>query len=297
MKKKNWQGKTDGGRFGQQSLFFLLKYGNINVGYAIVAVVSFFYFIFNYRATKNIYLYFRKRIGYNIIYSLISTYRNNFLFAKTLIDKFAIFAGKNKKYTVEEIGSDLFEETVNNPNKGAIILNSHVGCAEIAGYVLSQHHKQMHALVYGGESAFIQKYRRNNMEKQNVYIIPVIDSFSHIFAIKETLKNADLLSMHADRVYNGSKKLICNFLGAPAEFSTGPFQLAIKFQVPILALFVMQNGHKKYKSYAIKIESNNLTEHSPKQQIDILTHQYVSALEDIVKQYPVQWYNFHKFWI
>jgi predicted LPLAT superfamily acyltransferase len=297
VRRKNWQGKTGGGNFGQQFLLLSLKHGNINFIYFIVAIVALFYFAFNFFATKNIYQYFRKRHGYSIVRSLSSTYWNNFLFAKTLVDKFAIFAGRVNDYTVEEINSNLFADVINNPEKGAIIINSHVGCAEIAGYILSQNKKKMNALVYGGETIVIQEHRSKILEKRNMSIIPVVDAFSHIFAINEALKNAELISMHGDRTYENSKNIICNFLGTPAAFPIGPFQLAVKYKVPLLALFVMQNGHKKYKSYVIPIEISNQENYTDKQQIELLLKRYASALEDIVKQYPAQWYNFHKFWI
>lgn len=297
MEKKNWQGKTGGGNFGQKSMFFLLKYGGINIAYVIVAIVSFFYFLVKGSSTKNIYRYFRDRNQCTVFHSLLNTYRNNFLFAKTLIDKFAIFAGRRDEYAIEEIGADVFTDAINNSQEGAIILNSHVGCAEIAGYILFQNKKKMNALVYGGESPAMQEYRGKILKAQNVFMIPVTDGFSHIFGVNEALKKAELVSMHGDRTYEGSRNQICNFLGAPAQFPIGPFQIAVKFKVPILVLFVMQVGYKKYKSYVIKVDVESLSDYKEKQQVELLVNKYVSLLEDIVKQYPLQWYNFHKFWL
>jgi lauroyl/myristoyl acyltransferase len=49
-----------------------------------------------------------------------------------------MFAGRRNKYKVEVIDEPFFDAITNNPEKGCFILNSHVGCAEIAGYLLSQ---------------------------------------------------------------------------------------------------------------------------------------------------------------
>jgi inorganic pyrophosphatase/exopolyphosphatase len=76
------------------------------------------------------------------------------------------------------------------------------------GYFLTQKIKQLYVIVFGGESAEMQKQRARILAKNNVCMIPVIDSFSHIFAINNALKNADLVSMAGDRVYEGSQFLV-----------------------------------------------------------------------------------------
>lgn len=295
-KEKAWKGKTHGGDFGQKCLFFYFKYGNITLSYAVMSVVIFFYLVINVKVTKNIFHYFRRRHKYGFFKSVISTYQNHFLFGKTLIDKFAIFAGRRDEYIVEEEGREYFYEMVNSPNTGAIFLNSHVGCAEIAGYLLSQKTKKFNAVVFGGEAPVMQGYRTKTWDEQNVNMIPVSDSFSHIFAINNALNNNELISMAADRVYEGSKNLKVDFFRSPASFPIASFQLAVKMKVPMLALFVMQEGNKKYHSYVYKLEVDNLATYTQQQQIELLMKQYVLKLECMMKRYPLQWYNFYEFW-
>ncbi len=295
-RNKEWQGKTDGGNFGQKCLFLYFKYGSIRLSYAIVSVVILFYLAINYKATNTIYQYFRKRQQYSRTKAIISTYKNHFLFGKTLIDKFALFAGRKNEYTVEVDGQEYYDKIVANAEKGAIILNSHIGSAEIVGYFLTQKIKQLYVIVFGGESAEMQKQRARILAKNNVCMIPVIDSFSHIFAINNALKNADLVSMAGDRVYEGSKNLSMTFFGAPANFPTSAFQLAVKLQVPMISMFVMQNGFKKYKCYVRPLEVENLKTHFKQQQVELLMREYTSKLEGILQLYPLQWYNFYDFW-
>ncbi|MBN1464007.1 MAG: lysophospholipid acyltransferase family protein [Paludibacteraceae bacterium] len=294
--KKAWKGKTGGGNFGQQCLFFYFKHGSITLSYILLSVVIFFYLIVNYKATKNIFFYFNKRQKYSLLKSLISTYQNYYLFGKTLIDKFAIFAGKRDAYVVEKIGNEHYFEAVNNPDKGAILLNSHVGSAEIVGYLSSQRIKKNNVIGYGFEAPTMQGFRTKIMNEQNINMIRVVDSFSHIFEVNNALKNAELMTMAGDRIYEGSKKLSFQFLGALADFPIAPFQLAVKMKIPMLSLFVMQEGSKKYRSYVFKIEVENLEAYSPQQQIELLMQEYVTRLEIMMKKYPLQWYNFHKFW-
>ncbi len=296
MDEKAWQGKTHGGNFGQRFLFFYFKHGSISVAYAIVSIVILFYLVINYKATQTIFRYFRGRQKFGVLKSVISTYRNHFLFGKSLIDKFAMFAGRRNKYKVEVIDEPFFDAITNNPEKGAIILNSHVGCAEIAGYLLSQKKKRLNAVVFGGEAAAMMEYRSKILEEQNIKMVPVIDGFSHIFDVHNALRNAELAGMAGDRVYPGSRNIVVPFLGAPAAFPTAAFQLAVKVKVPVLALFVMQDGHKKFKVFVRKIEVENLEQNPQQTQVELLLKKYTTELEAILKIYTFQWYNFYPFW-
>ena len=257
----------------------------------------FFYLIINYKATHNIYTYFRKRQHFSILKSVLSTYINHFLFGKTLIDKFAFFAGRRNEFKVEVIGNEFFHELDVNKDQGAILLQSHVGSSEIAGYVFSESSKTINAIIFGGESPVYQEYRSKLLSGHNVRLIPVTDAFSHVFEVNNALRNNDFVSMAGDRTYEGSKNIILDFMGAKAEFPIGPFQLAAKLKVPVLAFFVMQNGYKKYCCEVFKIEVPNIYLNDFKTQVDLLAKQYAKTLEQILSTYPLQWYNFHKFWL
>jgi len=296
VKKKDWQGKTDGGYFGQRCLFLFFMHGSITFGYALVSVAIFFYLIFRFKAAKNIYDYFRDHQHYGAFKSYISVYRNHYLFGKTLIDKFAMFSGRRDEYTIQVDGQNLYNDMLNDANKGGILLSSHVGSTEIAGYLLTQTIKPLNAVVFGGESSEMQKHRSELLEQHNVHMIPVTDGFSHIFAINEALQKSELISIAADRIYKGSRNLMASFMGAPAAFPIAPFTLAVKLKIPILALFVMQEGYMKYHCYLVRIEIENPEKHSPQEQMRLLMNEYVSELEKILTKYPLQWYNFHPFW-
>ena len=96
-KKKNWHGKTGGGSFGQRALFGYFRHGSVRLAYGVMGFVIFFYLIINRNATGNIYRYFRQRQRYGRGRAAISVYLNHYLFGKTLIDKFALFAGRKKR--------------------------------------------------------------------------------------------------------------------------------------------------------------------------------------------------------
>lgn len=294
---ESWKGKTGGGNLGQRALFYFFHVGNISLAYGLMGFAIFFYLLVNYKATLNIYSYFRERQHYGAFKSAISTYKNHFLFGKTVIDKFAFFSGRKDEYLVEKIGNERFLQLDSNHDSGVVMLHSHVGSSEIAGYMFSGNIKTINSIVFGGESPVYQKYRSGLFSQSNIRLIAVNDALTHVFEVNNALRNKETVSMAADRVYENSKSIIVEILGAKAKLPIGPFQLAYKLNVPVLAFFVMQSGYKKYCCHVLSIDRDDSNITTAKQGIQLLADRYAAELEKILLQYPLQWYNFHKFWI
>ena len=93
------------------------------------------------------YQYFRKRTGQGRLRALLSTYLNHCLFGQTVIDKFAMYAGR--KFKIYSAGHEQFLKHLRK-DQPVMLFNAHIGCSEILGYNLSQA-KPCNVLVYGGE--------------------------------------------------------------------------------------------------------------------------------------------------
>lgn len=293
--KAGWAGRTHGGKFGQKALFVLFRFINLSFGYAILSFVVVFYMIFNRKGYNSIWFYFRKIQGFGFWKSFWYSYRNHFIFGQTLLDKFALFAGQRNVFKITISGQEHFDSILNSPN-GAIIASSHVGNFEISGYLLSQTQKRINGIIFGGENPVIQQYRDEILSKNNVSQIPISSDLSHIFKINQVLKNGEIVSMPCDRAFSGTKIAQYNFFGRLADFPTGAYHLAVKFNVPLLTLFVMKDSAKHYHVHLNKFEIPADSSLTTKEKVDLLGRAYVSELERILKMYPVQWFNYFKFW-
>jgi len=100
--------------------------------------------------------------------------------------------------------------------------------------------------------------------------------------------------MHADRFVEGAKTITVKFLGADAKFPLGPFILASRFRVPVSFVFAMKESTFHYHFFATEIKDYlHLDKDIMMQQM--LTD-FVSYMEEKVKKYPEQWYNYYDFW-
>jgi predicted LPLAT superfamily acyltransferase len=298
-KRPQWEGRTHGGSLGQKGLLFFFQHMSRSLGniilYPILSIVVLFYMIFSHAGFIAIWYYFRKIHGYGIIKSFLKTYKNHFLFGLTLFDRFTLFAGKKNIFSVSISGQELFDEIVNSP-KGGIIASSHLGNFEISGYLLHQTKKRINGIIYSEENPVMQQYRSKILEENNVFQIPILPDMSHIFAINNVLSRGEILTMPCDRVYTGNKSVNLDFLGKSATFPTGAYHLAVKFDVPVLTLFVMKESARKYQIFINRINIPSEKNLSTKEKVDQMAGKYVSDLERTAKKYPEQWYNFYKFW-
>ena len=273
----------------QRTLIRLFRVLPLGVLYGCMALVVPFYMVFSagFRAS---YRFFRKRMGYNAVKSFVHVYRNEFEFGKVVLDRFAAFAGK--KFDVEVPRMDLFEGLCGR-EEGFIQLSSHVGNYEMVGYSLVSP-KRINALVFGGETATVMQNRALLFGETNVTMVPVSEDLSHIFALNNALADGEIASVPGDRVFGSQKTVRCAFFGEPAPFPAGPFTLAVQRNVPVLLVFVMKEGRRKYKVLLERLpEPAGATK---QERIQALADAYASTLEAVVRQYPHQWYNFYDFW-
>ena len=237
------------------------------------------------------YRYFRQRLGYGCLRASWYTYVNHCLFAQVVVDRFAVFAGKRFKLDID--GYEYFQQ-LELETKGFVILSSHIGCYEVAGYSLISKSKRFNALVFGGEKATVMKGRQEALIEHNIRMIPVREDMSHLFIVNEALSNNEIMSMPADRIVGSAKVVKVNFFGETASLPAGPFSVTTMNGFDALAVNVMKISAKRYKVYVTRLSYD--TQVPRMQQMQQLANCYVEELERRVRQYPSQWFNFYDFW-
>jgi predicted LPLAT superfamily acyltransferase len=306
-KTKEWTGVTGGNTLGQKALLFLFYLSNVTVGYFILIWVVPFYMLFG-TGYLHIFKYFRNHHNYTPIKAFIKTYVNHFIFGQCMLDRFAVFAGRNNFFTMEATGNEEFFRLLEG-EKGFIIASSHLGNFELCGYMLKQDKKMINALAFGGETKEIMKNRAKWFAVNNVNIIPVFEDMSHLFALNKVLTNGEIVSVSCDRSIGFGKSIECDFLSGKVDFPTGTFSLAVHFDIPVLSVFVIKESVSNYHVYVKPItisespevdikESDNLkcNKIAKQEKAERLTQEFVKELETMVRKNPEQWFNYYKFW-
>lgn len=288
-----WEGKSRGNKLGYQIFVFVCSKLGVKPAYFLLRFVAFYFVLFSRASTPHIFRYFRKRHRYGIVKSCLHLYRNYYVFGQTLLDKIVAMAGIKNKFTFYYDGAENLKEIV-KLNRGGILLSGHVGNWEIAGQMLRTLNTKVNVVMFDGEHKQIKNYL-NEVTERSFKVIVIRDDFSHVYEIGDALQKNELVCMHADRFVQGAKTFTKDFLGAPALFPQGPFAIASTFNVPVSFVYAFKETDTHYHFFGSKIITRG-KEVSKRNYAEQLASEFVASLENKVRQYPDQWFNYYNFW-
>ena len=291
INNNTWSGKTDGLPWMQRSLIAIFHVMPLWMLYSAMAFIVPFYMLINKKGFDAIFQFFHERFHYGRLKSFRYVYYNHFRFGQVILDRFGMYAGK--KYKIITDGQEMMDE-LEMHNEGFVLFGSHVGNYEIAGYSLKPKSKRFNAIMHAGETATVMDNRLKLLSNNNMGAIMVKEDLSHLFNLNSALDNGEIVSIYADRRLDSQKCIECEFLNEKAPFPMGPFAIAAQKEVSALAVFVMKNGYKSYHAYVRKIQYDRQA--NIRLQINQIAQGFTNNLEDIVRKYPTQWFNYFDFW-
>ena len=289
-----WQGKSKGTPLGYRIFVFVIRTFGLAPAYLLLRFVVCYYLLFSWSSSKHIYRYFRHFHHYPALKSCFSIYRNYFIFGQTLLDKIVVMAGIDNKFTYEFDGEDNLRDIVKG-GRGGILLSAHVGNWEAAGHLLRRLDTRVNVVMYDAEHQQIKEYLQQVTGGRNLNVILIRPDMSHVYAMGEALQKNELICLHADRFLEGNKTILRTFLGEEAHFPQGPFLLSSSFKVPVSVVFAFKESPTHYHFYG----SETIERSSDESKVDFMDRlltSFVNELEQKVKLYPEQWFNYFNFW-
>jgi predicted LPLAT superfamily acyltransferase len=286
-----WDGKSKGRKSGYIIFIWLLKTG-LTPAYALLIFVALYYCIAERKKSVISYNFYRKRIGYGVLRSLISVYRNYYLFGQCLIDRVALMAA-NPDFRITFTGENHLIDMAKQ-GKGGFLVGAHVGNWEIAGFFLHRINVPVNIVIYDNEYEDIKECLKSAGIKKYAYnVIPLKDDMSHLYKITEALSRHEFVCLHADRYMDNSKLLYYNFLDEKAPFSQSIFRLCTMFDIPVTFVYAFRLKFRRYHFYATKPVTYSGTK---EQKLQDFAADYVEELEKNTLHHPLQWFNFFDFW-
>ena len=289
-----WQGKSKGSPLGYRIIIFVCSTFGVIPAYTLLRFVSLYYFLFSSTSSHYSYRFFRDRIGFGPIRARLSVYRNYYVFAQTLLDKMIVMGNIRNRFTYEFDGEENLTKIVAS-GKGGILLSAHVGNWEAAGHLLKRLNAKINVVMYDGEHRAIKDYLDSVTGGRNMNVIVIRDDLSHVYAIGDALQKNELVCLLADRFMEGSKTVVRNFMGGEARFPEGPFALAASFQVPVSIVFAFKERAQHYHLYSVPSMQRQESE-IKSDFMRRLMDSFLGVLEEKIRQYPDQWFNYYNFW-
>jgi len=287
-----WDGRSRGNRLGYSVFIFLLKWGGLRPAYFLLHIVSLYYILFASKVITPLKDFYLNRLHFSKATTRKLVRRNIYIFGQTLIDKIAVMSHITTGFTVTKTNAHYLNE-LSDGGKGGILVSAHLGNWELAGHLLQRLDNVINIVMYDGEATQIKQYLDKITGPKTFNIIFIREDLSHIYEMSAALARNELICIHADRFVEGNRTIEQEFLGEKARFPLGPFILASKLKAPVCFVFAFKEGDFKYHFYAYppKVYDGRGSSGAEKMLTD-----YTALLEEKVKQYPEQWFNYYDFW-
>jgi predicted LPLAT superfamily acyltransferase len=281
-----WQGQSKGSPLGYRIFIRTIRIFGIGAAYRLLRFVVIYYILFAWGPKRNLRNFYLSVPGLSQrgISRLI---RKNFnILGESIIDRFAFLLGKGKKITYSQQGEQYLRKFVTE-KKPLVLISAHIGNWEIAANLLNKLDAKVNAVMYQGEGEKIKSLMKSEVGDVHFNIIPIGKDISHILSINHVLKNGEFICIHGDRYAQGSKTIEVDFFGKKAELPYGAFQLAARLKAHHSFIFTVKNGKYNYHFTA----TEPVLSTSPEE----VAKRYVKVLEEMVIQWPEQWFNYHPF--
>lgn len=287
----SWKGKTRGGLMGYKIFVFVIKKLGLRAAYLLLFFVAGYFVLFSPKSTKAIYSFFRLRLQKGRLHSAWAVYKTYHVFGQALIDRTAALAGMGDRFTYNFDGEHYIHE-IAEAGEGGVLISAHTGNWAMAGNRLDNNmpdKARVNIVMLADEHQKIQAFLDKIQVKQTAKIIGIGNDFSHIIAMATALRNGEFLCMHGDRYLPKAETIMVDFFGAKAHLPAGPFQLITRMKVPYTVVYAFKEGRNHYHFFSTPpFKGTNSAQDA--------AQYFATSLEEKIRQYPYQWYNFYDFW-
>ncbi len=186
-----------------------------------------------------------------------------------------------------------YAEAASKPGRGSILISAHFGNWDYAGAILTRHFP-VSAVTETFSDERLNTLLQNQRIQQGVGIIPMEGSARRILRV---LQQNQFVAIVADRPVSAEEGVPITFFGRKTYVPAGPAALALKTGASIMPGFVWYGSHHRFYLRAFPpIFPEEVKGKSKEEAVASLTQRMYVAVEEMVREWPAQWYMFRPFW-
>jgi predicted LPLAT superfamily acyltransferase len=222
-------------------------------------------------------------------------YRHFHAFATTILDRVYLLNGQFERFDVRVHGREIVDAEAAR-GQGCLLIGSHLGSFEIVRFAGREAGVRVSLAMYeenaGALSAMLEAI--NPGLAMRVIALGKADS---MLRLDHALAEGESVGVLADRTLSGDSTLPVPFLGTPARFATGPFRLAAALRRPVLLMFGLYRGGRRYDVHFERLAGPGWAERAERgRAVQETLERYVARLEHYCRRAPYNWFNFYDYW-
>ncbi len=221
--------------------------------------------------------------------------RHIFTFAAVIFERVFLLADRLDGFDIQLHGLDGLKSVLAE-GRGCVLLGAHFGSFDVLRIVgrLSPH--RVRPLMYRRNAGAVTALLEGLDPAMRDAIIE-IGRPETMLEVRDALAAGEMVGMLADRAAGGGKLIETPFLGAPAQFPTGPFIAAASLDVPVLLFWGIRTGTRRYEvrftPFADRID---LPRDGRAQTLRDCVARFAAELAAECRRHPYNWFNFFPFW-
>jgi predicted LPLAT superfamily acyltransferase len=272
--------------------------------------ICLYFLLFSPSARRNIKRYLGRAIGPNTGWR--DGYKLLHAFASTVLDRVYLLRGRWDLFDVR-ISGNVPVEAEALAGRGAFLLGAHIGSFEALG--ASKHRSPDAPRLRAAMLMYPDNARQINailnavsVPQMRPHVIALGRAHS-MLELRDWLDTGGMAGLLADRTLPAQEgepsgqrgnNISVPFLGKPALFNDGPFRLAVLLRRQVYFMAGLYVGGDRYDVRFEPLADFSLRISDPaerERRIVQAVEAYVARLEDLCRQYPYNWFNFHDFWL
>tara|TARA_B100001248_G_scaffold260094_1_gene247483 strand:+ start:1293 stop:2147 length:855 start_codon:yes stop_codon:yes gene_type:complete len=279
----------------------------ISYFFQAVIIYSFFFVgkLLGLNLSKKIFAFLFKRLGplfksksiieknlTNFNSNLTNEQRENIIssmwenYGITFIEYIFLSLFKEKNDLVEVTRSDILNKI--SSNKPVVFVSGHFSNFELMSMEITKRKVKL-ATIYRPLNNFFLNPLMEHIRKKYVCKNQIKKGIGGVKESIQYIKAGYSIALMIDQRVSEGERL--NFFNQPALTTTLPAQLALKFELPIIPVFIERRENGTYKiEFYDEITSKNF-----KNKIE-LTQKLNSILEEMIKKNPNEWIWTHNRW-
>lgn len=293
-----WDSRSVGKRWQFAFFSLLIRAGGRRVAYLFMYVVVAWYVLLHPFVRRRCRHYLNRRFPTvkDPLRRLWHDYCRIEALGKSLIDRAAFGLLGPGALRVEFPEGPRLQELIDE-GRGLIVLNSHVGCWQVAMSAFSYLRARVSIVMHQRAGDMDPRWFQGTDGEVPFSIIDPAQPMGGVLQMIAALKDNQVLGLMGDRVFGDDPNTLdAVFLGSPVSFPASPYRLASMQGTPIAVVFSYKTGFSTYRielSRIIRVPAglgrSNAT-YAPYLQ------QFVEVLEGFVAAHPWQFFNFHDMW-
>jgi len=180
-----------------------------------------------------------------------------------------------------------------NEGRGAILMSGHFGNWELIALGIGlKLGKPINIIVKSQSNKYLDRILNKYRERFGNVTIEMKNAARNLITV---LRKGGCIALLVDQSARGEKDILYpEFFGRPAATYSTPAYLSLKFKVPIFFSVSIRQEDYSYSAEIIEIKSDDL-EFNEKGIFE-LTKRHITALENVIRNYPDHWSWMHKRW-